>query len=181
MSRNVDQSTSKNMLLEQLIAGHRELRRSLERVINPAELDDYLQDTALRLLEQTTHVSVERPRHYLATIVRRIAIDNYRSRWREVSLEAAPQVLETEDTQADPEQHCSDVQTHELLRQIILQLRAPARRALTLHYFHDMNCRQIGSVMGISPRTVEKHLASGKAECRSRLLRKRSLFEPFFD
>lgn len=181
MNRDVDRSEPGNTLLQQLVAGHGELRRALERVISPAELDDCLQDTALRLLERTAHGAVERPRNYLATIARRIAIDNYRSRWREVSLDAAVHLLETEDAQSDPEQHYSSAQTREILRQVILQLRTPARRALTLHYFRDMNCRQIGTVMGISPRTVEKHLASAKAECRSRLLRRRALLDPLFD
>ena len=41
------------------------------------------------------------------------------------------------------------------------------RQAVILHKFHHLTYRQVAAVMGTSPKTVEKQIASGLAACRA--------------
>jgi|GEM_PF-3799562 len=155
----------RHALLEQLIALGDPLRRLLVRRMSSADADDSLQETAAKLLEGRGDVDVASPRAYLATAARRIHIDRQRRQAREVSLEYS-ELSNVETAQGDPAMQLADEQMRRQLRLALEQLRGPARRALILRYFHQMSHREIGEVMGISPRTVEKHLASGLAACR---------------
>jgi RNA polymerase sigma factor (sigma-70 family) len=155
-------------LLDQLIALGDPLRRALARRLNAADAEDCVQETAARLLEGRGESEVANPRAYLATVAQRVGIDGQRRRAREVSLEeSAAQVLEQPD--ADPAQQVAKAQTRAALHAALAQLRGPARRALVLRYFHQMSHKEIGAAMGISPRTVEKHIAKGLAACREQL------------
>lgn len=156
---------SQNELLRQLIEFSAPLRRMLARRFNTDDVDDYLQETALRLLEGRGGDRIDQPRAYLTTTVRHLAIDQLRRRRFEVGWEHAEAgVLEQPDS--DPlDQLCDDDQLR-WLRDAVDQIRGQPKRALELRYFYHMSHREIAEAMGISPRTVEKHLARGLLECQ---------------
>lgn len=160
-------------LLGQLITLREPLRRILERKLAATEVEDCLQETAVRLLEGRSSSEVVQPRAYLVTAARRLAIDNHRKHRREVSLESIPELLELEHPGANPEQSLSDNEQRMHIYQALRRLSAPVQRAVTLRYFHHMSYKEIAETMGISPRTVEKHLAKGLSVCRSYLLQRR--------
>lgn len=159
-------SSFQSSLLGQLITLREPLRRILERKLAASEVEDCLQETAVRLLEGRSCTEVAQPRAYLVTAARRLAIDNHRKHYREVSLESIPDLLELEYTGADPEQSLSDVEQRNSIYEALQQLSAPVQRAVMLRYFHHMSYKAIAQTMGISPRTVEKHLAKGLLVCR---------------
>lgn len=157
-----------NDLLRQLLEFSAPLRRVLGRRFNADDVDDYLQETALRVLEKQ-HGRIDQPRAYLTTTARHLAIDQLRKRRFEVGWEHA-EASTLEQADGDPfDQLCAEDQLR-WLRTAVDQIRGQPRRALELRYFYHMSHREIAEAMGISPRTVEKHLARGLLDCQ-RLLR----------
>ena len=71
------------------------------------------------------------------------------------------------DPAPSPERIAGARQELELLGRVVAELSPNVRDALILHKFHHLSYTQIGSVLGISPRTVEKHLAKAVAHCRA--------------
>ncbi len=55
------------------------------------------------------------------------------------------------------------------LAEIVKSLPEVTRKAFLLHYFNEMNYDQIAEELGVSRRTVERHVARAFAHCRTRM------------
>ena len=148
------------------------------------EAEDLTQDTFVRAHGSGQLERVAHPRAYLL----RIADNLVKDRFRRHSLGVIDATVEVTDADfphpsASPEETTSARQEMEVLARAVGGLSEKVRQALILHKFHHLSYNEVAAVMGISPKTVEKHLAKGVEQCRAALGRERrkhlASVEPF--
>lgn len=125
---------------------------------------DLAQDTFLRLLVRGQPISDRAPRALLARIARGLVIDY----WRRDALERA--YLEALAQLPEPS-HPSPEVRHEALRcleriaQLLDGLKPAVREAFLLYQLGGLTHAQVALELGISSRTVERHVASALLHC----------------
>ena len=126
---------------------------------------DLTHDTFRRLLERGPMVSPDDPRNYLVTIARRLLIDDVRRRNIE---RAVLDVVASHQQQIEhitPERITAAVMLLDSLMAILDGLPKPARTAFLLRTLEGLTQQDIADRMGISLRTVKRHIAMGLARC----------------
>ncbi len=116
-----------------------------------------------------TH-SVRDPVTYLRRVVDNVAVDRQRlaaSRGR--FLAPADAAQDVPSTGPSPYDATLGQQEYAVLLQAIRDLPDQARRVFVLFRGRHLSMAQIAAHLGISPRTVEKHIAVAVAHCRRRL------------
>jgi RNA polymerase sigma-70 factor (ECF subfamily) len=136
------------------------------RVANVEQAEDLLQQTFLRVLQRANWAAVNNPRAYLKTAARHVLSDFYRSR------NARNQNAFVE---FDDDRHLDETwspgrssDSDDELRQLaaaIATLSAPVQRAFVLSRVYGHTYAEVGRLMNLSPRTIEKHVAKGLATC----------------
>jgi RNA polymerase sigma-70 factor (ECF subfamily) len=115
---------------------------------SPADADDVVQETFVRLVRFARDVArAERPKAYLLTMARRVAIDLRRRHGRAEPLESAPLLIGCD---AAPEQ-ALDAQRASALVQ---RLSPKQREAVYLRHFAELTFEEIGRVLGVPAFTV---------------------------
>lgn len=136
------------------------------RVGSPELADDLLQQTFLRLLQRANWATVENPKAYLKTAARNVLADYYKL--KSVSFSAAgvqySEQLDTDETWG-PARLLQSHQEIECLTAALEALSLTVRRAFVLCRFFGHTHAEAGEMLGLSPRTVEKHVAKGLAAC----------------
>lgn len=134
------------------------LRRNVP-TLRPADVDDLIQEGYARLWEADL-ASVTNPRAYFHTTVRNVLLEHVR-RARIVPMERLGEIdaLRITSGAPGPERQVTARQELERLWRAISTLPQQCRRAFHLQTFEDRSRREIAAEMGISERTVEKHLA----------------------
>lgn len=127
------------------------------RTLPAADIEDLLQEAYARIWE-TDFARIGNPRGYFYSIVRNLLLEQAR-RARIVPMERMTEI-EALRVVGDfsPERHVSARQELERLCRIIGALPAKCREAFELRIFEGCSRSEIGKRMGISDRTVEKHL-----------------------
>ena len=148
------------------------LRRRLD---SPEDAEDLAQETFLRVARSGRLEELENPRAYLL----RTAKNLLRDRFRRDSLGVFNTEREVTDDgfahpSASPERIAGARQELEVLAHAMTGLSPKVRQALILHKFHHYSYKRVAAIMGISPKTVEKHLAKAIAGCRRELRQKGS-------
>lgn len=128
-------------------------------------------DVCLQLLgNQDTH-DVRVPLAFLRTLSRRRAIDNLRRdlAWQRLtaSIEDHPEMAQLPAGAAcEPHQRVQARQQLALLAQAVEALPARCRDVFVLHKIHEWPQAQVAQHLGISVKTVEKHMRTAVACCR---------------
>ncbi|MEJ1965023.1 MAG: sigma-70 family RNA polymerase sigma factor [Gammaproteobacteria bacterium] len=160
-------------LIRAFITHYDALRRRAEGYVRSPQLAaDIVQDCYLRIIEHDPAVRVENPLAFLHRVVGNLAID----RQREAALHARrvqPGSIPEEVLSTTPSafQIVAGEQEYDLLRQAIEQLPAKCREVFLLYRTREMTMNEIARLLGISPRTVENHLAYAMKHCRKALQR----------
>ena len=140
---------------------HGWLRRSLGCSQQAADL---AQDTFLRLLVRGQPVSDRAPRALLARIARGLVIDHWRRDALERAyLEALAQLPEA--SHPSPEVRHEALQCLERIAQMLDGLKPAVREAFLLYQLGGLNHLQVAEKLGVSSRTVERHVASALLHC----------------
>ncbi len=146
---------------------HAYLRRRLD---SPEDAEDLAQEAFLRVARSGRVEELENPRAYLL----RTAKNLLRDRFRRDSLAVFDTGREVTDEgfahpAPSPERTAGARQELEALAHAMAGLSPKVRQALILHKFHHYSYKRVAAIMGISPKTVEKHLAKAIAGCRREL------------
>lgn len=152
------------------------LRGYLHGLVSPAEIDDLVQETYLRLVGARERGPIESPRGLLFATARNAARDLFRRRavsekWAVAEKEnssvfdLAPGVAETVSRQEEAD----------LLAKAIAALPLRCREILVLRKFEDLSHREIAQRLGISEHTVEAQLTKGLHRCAEFFARARAL------
>ena len=134
------------------------LRRHVS-TLSSADVDDLIQEGYARLWA-ADFAHIQDPRAYFHTTVRNVLLEHAR-RARIVPMERLGEIdaLRIVSQEPGPERLVTARQELERLWRAVSALPKQCRRAFRLQNFEDRSRREIASEMGISERTVEKHLA----------------------
>jgi len=131
---------------------------------NAADAADLAQDTFVRLLQRHEQLQLNAPRAFLRTIARGLVIDHWR---REELHRAYLQALAHM-----PEGQVPSAETRELLLELLERiarmldgLKPKVRRAFLLAQCEGLSHKAIAEQMGISLRSVERHVADALYHC----------------
>ena len=146
------------------------------KLASPEQADDLLQQTFLRLLERNPSTEIENPKAYLITIARHVLADYY----RQLAIRFPQGTVDFEDVELEDESHSpfADSVSEEYLDNLadaIANLSLPVQRAFVLSRVYGYTYREVADFLGLSPRTVEKHVAKGLAFCFSSMQEARQL------
>ena len=138
------------------------LRRHLYRLA-AADIDDLMQEAYARLYS-VDFTQIANGRSYLFTVVRNLLNEQAR-RARVVPMERLGEIdaLRIPSEEPGPDRRISAQQELERLERIVAELPEQCRRAFQLQKFQSWSQRDIALAMGISEKTVEKHLATALA------------------
>jgi RNA polymerase sigma factor (sigma-70 family) len=148
-----------------------ELGRVLsQRLREPSDVSDVIQEVWLKLLTLPSALSIRHPRAFLFRIGMNLAMDRLRRHSAHVRRHA--ELDEDNDQLAllpTQEVTLQARQQLQLLNQAINELPPKCRRAFVLHKLKYWPHKEIAQHMGISQNMVERHVMKGLSHCRGRL------------
>lgn len=125
---------------------------------------DLAQDTFVRLLVRDKPISDQAPRALLIRIARGLVIDHWRRNALERAyLEALAQL--PEESHPSPEVRHEALQCLERIAQLLDGLKPKVREAFLLYQLGGLNHAEVAEQLGVSSRTVERHVASALLHC----------------
>lgn len=131
---------------------------------------EVVHDVCVQLLEKREKDNVRTPLALLRKISHDQAINRYRSERRSQSwLIEMPEPLEAVCTAPSPPRQYESARELELLTEAISQLPERCQMVFVMHKIHELPQAEVAERMGISLKTVEKHLRLGLAACRAHL------------
>ena len=126
---------------------------------------DLAQDTFCRLLERPLHSPPDSPKSYLATVARRLLIDDIRHREVErayLAIQAAQADLQDDLT---PERIVAAVQLLAAVVKMLEGVSEKARTAFLLIRFERRSYAEAAALLGVSDRMVKRYVAQVYAHC----------------
>jgi RNA polymerase sigma factor (sigma-70 family) len=164
--------------LNQIFRHRADLQRYLQQFTSGAEdIEDLIQETYVRVYSLPDYQAVDSPKAYLFTIARNLAVE----RVRRVTSHATDSVADLEALNVFSEEGAADVQLDARRRfesfcTAVDSLPPMCRRAFVLRKVYKLSHSEIAEVLGVSPSTIEKHVAKGLRRCRD-YLRERGMLE----
>lgn len=129
---------------------------------------DMAQDTFVRLLlserKGPLTPTLQKPRHYLATIARRVMVDSFRRR----SLERAYLKALAEQPQAfalSPEEKLMMVEALHAVDAMLEGLGRKVRQAFLLSQLQGMGYKEIAATLGVSVSSITQYVAKACEHC----------------
>lgn len=146
-------------------------RYVLRLVRSRSAAEEIVQEAFLRIY--TSGVAANPARPYLFTIARNLA-SNARRHDRVVDAVSAKDVDvgELYSSGGSPEEAALTDERIRLLHEAVDNLPPQCRAAFTLRMFNDCSYKEIAVRLGISTKTVEKHIALGVGEIHAALARR---------
>lgn len=139
----------------------------LQRVNNPADADDILQEVFVRIYQRLTTVrESDRLQSWIFAITRNAIIDYYRKVKRQPEFTSAA-AWETLIMDADPE--VFNQQMAGCLRPLLEQLPAPLREAVQLAELEGMTQAAIAQKLGVSLSGMKSRVQRGRQKLRALL------------
>lgn len=131
---------------------------------NPQEAEDAAQEAFLRAYANLASYDPTRKfSSWLFSIASHHCIDRLRRRRaRFVPLDDVPGAQSLVDDQLQPEATALAREEQRQVQQLLAQLPENYRLAVTLFYWYDLSCQEIGQVMGISEGAVKVRLHRGR-------------------
>jgi RNA polymerase sigma-70 factor (ECF subfamily) len=147
-----------------------ELRAYLRsRRYGAQEAEDIVQEGFLRLIQSSVVEAPHNPRAWLYRTCTNLAADAYdhkRVRERVISDRGN---FDAVDERNNPARHFDASQTLEQVWEALLALPEPCRHAFLLNRLDGMSQRAIALHLGVSEKTVERHVLRALAACRAAL------------
>jgi RNA polymerase sigma factor (sigma-70 family) len=144
---------------------HGWLKSWLTRKLQSAfDADDVAQDTFLRIMRGESLAAIRDPKSFLCTVARRVMIDLFRRNALEKAwLEMLEQLPEA--SLPSPEVRQSQLETLQLLDQMLDGLGSKAREAFLLSQLEGMTYSDIATRLGVSASSVKKYVAKAMEHC----------------
>jgi RNA polymerase sigma-70 factor (ECF subfamily) len=141
------------------------LRSRLRRMfVYGMEVDDIVQETYARIVSQPSLEAIKYPRQYAIQTATGIIIDHMR-RSRVISINSAGDLdqLEISAPDASPEQQLEFREEIAAVAHLLSLLPERTRNVLILRRLEGLSQQETAQKLGISIKTVEKHMAQGVA------------------
>lgn len=158
-------------VLESLYQAHaHELHGFARRRVGRQEAEDVVQDAYLHLLQRGTIAALEHPRAYLFRIAANLAVDAARkSKTRSRYAEDEMEFLGLAANAASPEAIVEGVMELRQFRAFLSELPPLCREAFMLNRIDELTHAEIAKRLGVSVRTVDRHMAKAVNHLRRRL------------
>jgi len=131
----------------------------------PDRASDLAHDTFCRLLERGRQEMPAEPRAFLATIARRLLVDDIRRREVERAYLDVCAAWSGEADVLTPERIAAATELLTGILHLLDGLPAAARRAFLLRRLEGLSHEQVAAELGVSVRTVKRHIAAAYAHC----------------
>lgn len=146
------------------------LARAISGIVPPREVEDVVQETYVRMCQSRHAEEIRAPRAFMYRTARNIAL-NYVNRAESRladSLDAALDAgsWDATDSRGDPYSQVSSREEFSLLCDAVRSLPVQCRRAFVLKKVYGHSYKEIAEKLGISEKTVEKHIAKGIVRCK---------------
>lgn len=145
--------------------------RLVRRLVgNPSTAEDLVQDVFVNVLRVSREQQVDNAQAYLSRCATNIALDHLR-RERARARYTSSDELSGHEACAAPLQDAivQGRQELNLLRETIEGLPPICKAVFLLSRDHGLTMREISERLGISPKTVEKHIKRAMSACRKAL------------
>jgi len=166
-------SETRSEIFTKLFAETRDtLHRYIRRFVGSSETaKEIVQEAFLRTYRERESVTTLRA--FLFSTARNLAANDYRHR-RTVERSAAGNLG---DSPVNPESESPESglirdERNRLIQEAIDHLPRQCRAAFTLRVFHECSYQEVAKRLGISPKTVEKHIARGLRDTNSYIKRR---------
>ena len=149
---------------------YEELRRFVRRRTgSPSLADDIVQETWIRA-NATKAAMPANPRAYLYRVAGNLAVDQLRRlSARENSTFGLEPTEQIACPSPPPDMAAASREEFAILAEAVRSLPEKCRVVFLLHRGHGLKMREIADRLGISEKTVEKHIARAIVHCRRRL------------
>ena len=159
-------------LAEAVEAHYEELRSFvLRRTGSPVLTADILQEVWLRAAKARPEGPILNQRAYLYRVAERVAADHLRrdriEAQRSTGDLASAHIV---DPAPGPEQTAAAREEFAILCAAVDELPRKCRAAFLLYRGRGLSMREVADTLGVSQKTVEKHVAKAMLHCRRRLL-----------
>lgn len=157
-------------LTDAVEAHQEELRRFVFRRTGSASLaDDVVQETWIRA--STTGAALpDNPRGYLFRMASNLVVDHIRrTQARGETLGEGPLDDRLPSREPGPDAILAGREEMAILKQAVVELPERCRAVFLLYRGEGLTMRQVALRLGISDKTVEKHIARAMVHCRQRL------------
>jgi RNA polymerase sigma factor (sigma-70 family) len=157
--------------LVQLFQGYAQaLQRFLARRVGCQEAAaELMQETYLRLASLDGGHRIDNPGAYLFQIAEHLAVDHLHQHTRVQRHYAGTPAEDLPSQAPSPEAEVVAREQCHLLRQAIRELPPKCRTVFLLHRVQHLSYEEIARQLGISRKTVEKHVSKALTHCRKRL------------
>jgi len=169
-------SESSGVLFSRLFSESRvALRRYVGRLVSsPETADEIVQEAYLRTYENAERVRT--PRAFLFSAARNLASDARRQdRTRNTQCVGDLDLSHVVSSQESLEGGLISSEKVRLLKEAVEQLSPRCRAAFTLRVFHGHSYKEIAGRLGLSPKTVENHIARALRETHGYMRRRYQL------
>ncbi|MBG6606100.1 RNA polymerase sigma factor [Pseudomonas aeruginosa] len=162
---------AKPTLLSTLVRHYEELVDHVRRRFGDRGMArEVVHDVCVQLLERDEKEDVHTPLALLRKISHDAAVSRYRSdRRRTAWVEAVAELPEVACMAATPMGRHEAEREFQALVDAIATLPPRCQAVFVMHKIHEVPQAQVADRLGISVKTVEKHLRLGLAACRARL------------
>ena len=147
-----------------------DLLRSIQKIVPPDTVEDIVQESYVKLCQQKSDQDIEYPRAYFYRAVKNLALDHV----RRFDQRYTDSLEEETDPQLEDDKTYRDAVTHEQFGHLcdaVRRLPAQCRRVFVLKKVYNYSLREIADELGISEKTVEKHVSLGLERCRNHMER----------
>ncbi|GLK73521.1 DNA-directed RNA polymerase sigma-70 factor [Ancylobacter dichloromethanicus] len=151
---------------------HERLMRAMRRLVgSPNTAEDLVQDVFVGLLRGSAFADAENKQAYLARCATNMALDHLRRERARARYLCGSDLSDCEVacTAPLPDETLQGVQELALLRRTVDQLPPKCRVVFLLSRDHGLTMREIAARLGLSEKTVEKHIARAMTQCRQAL------------
>lgn len=160
-----------NELAEMFLSEQGRLMRVVRRIVgNRATAEDVVQDTFVKLLRRAPAEGVANARSYLAKSASNLAIDYLRRERAHARRFVSGEPADSEVCPRPlPDAIVQGRQELAILMSAVQQLPPKCRIVFILYREHELTMKEIATHVGISEKTVEKHIMRAMVHCRGRL------------
>ncbi|TCK16578.1 RNA polymerase sigma-70 factor (ECF subfamily) [Ancylobacter aquaticus] len=151
---------------------HDRLMRAMRRLVgSPSTAEDLVQDVFVGLLRGNAFADAENKQAYLARCATNMALDHLRRERARARYICGSDLAgcEVACPVPLPDEALQGVQELALLRRTIDALPSKCRVVFLLSRDHGLTMKEIAARLGLSDKTVEKHIARAMMQCRQAL------------
>jgi RNA polymerase sigma factor (sigma-70 family) len=149
-------------ILEAFLAHRNQLFRMIGRIVRPNEIEDIVQETFIHSYAAARNQQIHNPQAFMFRTARNLALNcvNRAEQRLNTSIEELDEFAFASEADVLERQHHSREMFRNFCR-AVSSLPVHCRRVFILKKVYGLSQKEIASFLGISPSTVEKHIARG--------------------